>query len=100
MPLARSTPVRMLLALTALVLVIGLATVPDAIAGETESSVAMGDSYTAGPGIPNPILDPLLAVRPQPRPPCGSGAGMVAPGRKLQWRHHGGLRRGASLLAL
>lgn len=29
------------------------------VAGATESYVAMGDSYTAGPGIPNQLLDPL-----------------------------------------
>lgn len=59
MTLARSTPVRMVLASTSLLLAIVVPTVPEALAGEAESYVAMGDSYTAGPGIPEPVLDPL-----------------------------------------
>lgn len=59
MTLPRSTIARMLLATMSVVLAVALPAAPAALAGDTETYVALGDSYTAGPGIPHPVPDPL-----------------------------------------
>ncbi len=58
MTVRRSALTRALLAAAASVLV-ALTAAPWALAGDTRTYVAMGDSYTAGPGIPHPAPHPL-----------------------------------------
>ncbi|HEV2766853.1 MAG TPA: SGNH/GDSL hydrolase family protein [Acidimicrobiales bacterium] len=59
MTLPRPALPRLLVAVTAVVALLFLPVAPDALAGDTETYVAMGDSYTAGPGIPHPVPYPL-----------------------------------------
>jgi lysophospholipase L1-like esterase len=58
MLLPTSALTRLLLTATAATLVVALPVSP-VPAATPESYVAMGDSYTAGPGIPNQLADPL-----------------------------------------
>ncbi|CAA9233752.1 MAG: putative secreted hydrolase [uncultured Acidimicrobiales bacterium] len=58
----RSARTRLLLIAVTVVLAGGLHLSRAAVAG-TESYVALGDSYTAGPGIPIQLLDPLGCFR-------------------------------------
>lgn len=48
-----------LVAVAAVVALLVLPVAPDALASDTETYVAMGDSYTAGPGIPHQVPHPL-----------------------------------------
>lgn len=59
MTLPRPALPRVLVAVTAVVVLFVVPVGPDALAGDTETYVALGDSYTAGPGIPNPVPHPL-----------------------------------------
>lgn len=59
MTLPRPALPRVLVAVTAVVALVFLPVAPDALAGDTETYVAMGDSYTAGPGIPHLVPHPL-----------------------------------------
>ena len=59
MALPRPALPRVLVAVTAVVALVLLPVAPDALAGDTETYVAMGDSYTAGPGIPHLVPHPL-----------------------------------------
>lgn len=59
MTLARSSPIRMLLVFSSAVLAVVVPAAPRALAGDTASYVAIGDSYTAGPGIPHAVPHPL-----------------------------------------
>jgi lysophospholipase L1-like esterase len=55
----RSAVALVLVTVISAALVAVLTAAPGALAGETTSYVAVGDSYTAGPGIPHPVADPL-----------------------------------------
>ena len=55
----RPAPPRVLVAVTAVVALLSLPAAPGALAGDTDTYVAMGDSYTAGPGIPHAVPHPL-----------------------------------------
>jgi len=57
MMLPRPAVTRLLLTITAITVAVGLPA-PAVAAAATESYVATGDSYTAGPGIPNQLADP------------------------------------------
>lgn len=59
MTLPKSMVARTLLAMTTVVLAVALPAAPAALAGHTETYVALGDSYTAGPGVPHPVPEPL-----------------------------------------
>lgn len=59
MTMPRATPLRRVLAVALVVLALALPAAAKVLAGETVSYVALGDSYTAGPGIPHLVPDPL-----------------------------------------
>ncbi|MBW3613912.1 MAG: SGNH/GDSL hydrolase family protein [Actinobacteria bacterium] len=59
MTLPRPALPRVLVVVTAVVALFVVPVGSDALAGDTETYVALGDSYTAGPGIPNPVPHPL-----------------------------------------